>query len=104
MIGANQRLIFSGEQAGCEIGWEALNNVDNVHKAIFMKNLLDFSDDFARRAAKSHFWNLDNDNSTGTNPGTPSTNQGIAARHLLTNAGKQYKLSCPSTGALSSKA
>lgn len=53
MIGANQRLIFSGEQAGCEIGWEALYNVDDVHKAIFMKNLLDFSDDFARRAAKS---------------------------------------------------
>ena len=27
-------------------------NVDNIHKLIFIKNLLDFSDDYARSAAK----------------------------------------------------
>ncbi|KAL9954269.1 hypothetical protein ACROYT_G041784 [Oculina patagonica] len=36
-----------------------LYNVDNVHKLIFIKNLLDFSDDYARSAAKSQFWYLD---------------------------------------------
>ena len=34
-------------------------NADNIHKLVFIKNLLDFSDDFARSGAKKQFWYLD---------------------------------------------
>ena len=36
-----------------------LYNIDDAHKAVFVKNLLDFSDDYARFTAKSQFWYLD---------------------------------------------
>ena len=32
---------------------------NSIHKAIFIKNLLDFSDDYARSCAKNQFWYLD---------------------------------------------
>ena len=31
---------------------------DDVHKVIFIKNLLDFSEDYARSVMKSQFWFL----------------------------------------------
>ena len=34
-------------------------NADDAHKAVFIKNLLDFSDDYGRSTAKSQFWYLD---------------------------------------------
>ena len=61
---------------------KTLYNIDNAHKAVFVKNLLDFSDDYSRSAAKSQFWYLDTD---GTNvTGDAATNQGIKAREKLT--------------------
>ena len=63
-------------------------NVDNVHKAIFIKNPLDFSDDFPRSTAKGQFWYLDNDDSTVANTGTPPPNHRITASQLLANVGK----------------
>ena len=60
-------------------------NVDNIHKLIFIKNLLDFSDDFARSGAKKQFWYLDTDNSNVT--AAAATNQGIRQRGLLAHAG-----------------
>ena len=60
-------------------------NVDNIHKLILIKNLLDFSDDFARSAAKNQFWYLDTDNSNVT--AAAATNQGIRQRGLLAHAG-----------------
>ena len=56
-----------------------LYNIDNAHKAVFVKNLLDFSDDYARSTARSQFWYLDTDDSIVLNE-----NAGIAARQLLT--------------------
>ena len=56
-------------------------NVDNIHKLIFIKNLLDFSDDYARSAAKNQFWYLDTTDSDVT--AAAATNQGIRARGLL---------------------
>ena len=56
-------------------------NVDNIHKLIFIKNLLDFSDDYARSAAKNQFWYLDTTNSDVT--AAAATNQGSRARGLL---------------------
>ncbi|KAL9954528.1 hypothetical protein ACROYT_G042078 [Oculina patagonica] len=52
-----------------------LYNVDDVHKLIFIKNLLDYSDDFSRSVAKSQFWYLDTDDSDIT--AAAATNLGI---------------------------
>ena len=60
-------------------------NVDNIHKLIFIKNLLDFSDDYARSAAKNQFWYLDTTNSNVT--AVAATSQGIRQRGLLAHAG-----------------
>ena len=60
-------------------------NFDNIHKLIFIKNLLDFSDDYARSAAKNQFWYLDTTNSNVT--AVAATNQGIRQRGLLAHAG-----------------
>ena len=60
-------------------------NVDNIHKLIFIKNLLDFSDDFARSAAKNQFWYLDTTNSNVT--AAAATNLGIRQRGLLAHGG-----------------
>ena len=56
-----------------------LYNIDDVHKTVFIKNLLDFSDDYGRSTAKSQFWYLDTAEDT-----TLNTNPGIQARQLLT--------------------
>ena len=32
-----------------------LYNANNIHKTIFIKNMLDFSDDYSRSVAKNHF-------------------------------------------------
>ena len=56
-----------------------LYNIDDAHKAALIKNLLDFSDDYARSTAKSQFWYLDTAQSVVLND-----NAGIKARQLLT--------------------
>ena len=61
-------------------------NVDGIHKLIFIKNLLDFSDDYARSGAKKQFWYLDTTNSTVVAAAT-NTNQGIRQRGLLSQGG-----------------
>ena len=58
---------------------KTLYNIDNAHKAVFVKNLLDFSDDYARSTAKSQFWYLDTADSV-----VLADNAGIRARQLLT--------------------
>ncbi|KAL9968197.1 hypothetical protein ACROYT_G026544 [Oculina patagonica] len=62
-----------------------LYNVDDVHKLIFIKNLLDYSEDFSRSVAKSQFWYLDTDDSNVT--AAAATNLGIRERGLLAHAG-----------------
>ena len=68
-------------------------NVDNIHKLIFIKNLLDFSDDYARSAAKNQFWYLDTTNSNVT--AAAATNQGIRQRGLLAHAGLTVEILIP---------
>ena len=36
----------------------------NLHKVVFVKNLLQYSDDFSRSVAKNSFWYLDSIDST----------------------------------------
>jgi len=62
-----------------------LYNVDNAHKLIFIKNLLDFSDDYSRSVAKSQFWYLDTANDVRT--AAASANDGAKARGALAHAG-----------------
>ena len=52
---------------------------NDVNKVIFIKTLLDYSDDYSRSVAKREFWYLDTDNTNVTNPATPATNKGIEA-------------------------
>ena len=55
-----------------------LYNIDDAHKAVFIKNLLDFSDDYGRSTAKSQFWYLDTAEDVVLN-----NNAGIQQRQLL---------------------
>ena len=43
---------------------KTLYEANDIHKVTFIKNLLDFSDDFSRSVAKNQFWYLDSDATT----------------------------------------
>ena len=58
---------------------KTLYNIDNAHKAVFVKNLLDFSEDYTRSTARSQFWYLDTAEDVAL-----ANNTGIAARAALT--------------------
>ena len=62
-----------------------LYEADNIHKVIFIKNLLDYSDDYARSVAKSQFWYLDTDATNVT--AAAATNTGIRQRGTLSHGG-----------------
>ena len=53
-------------------------DTDNLHKVTFVKNLLEYSDDYSRSIAKNSLWYLDTDATTA------NTNTGFEARRLLT--------------------
>ena len=53
-------------------------DTDNLHKVTFVKNLLEYSDDYSRSVAKNSLWYLDTDATTA------NTNSGFEARRLLT--------------------
>ena len=55
-------------------------DTNNLHKVTFVKNLLEYSDDFSRSTAKNSFWYLDTDTTTA------NTNTGFEARRLQTQA------------------
>ncbi len=76
-------------------------NVDGIHKLIFIKNLLDFSDDYARSVAKNQFWYLDTDNSNVT--AAAATNLGIRQRGCCLTGVKLFQRSFLLTGTLFSK-
>ena len=56
-------------------------DTDNIHNVTFIKNLLEYSDDYSRSIAKNSLWYLDTDNTTA------NTNIGFEARRLVTQAG-----------------
>ena len=57
---------------------EIVYNTDNLHKVTFVKNLLEYSDDYSRSVAKNSLWYLD---TADTNA---AGNTGFEARLLLT--------------------
>ena len=66
---------------------------DSIHKVIFIKNLLDYSDDYARSVAKSQFWYLDSDATNVTV--AAATNLGIRARGVLSHGGATVETIIP---------
>ena len=65
----------------------------NLLKVIFIKNLLDFSDDYTRSVVNSQIWHLDND---ATNVrAAAATNLGIRARRLLAHGGRTIETVIP---------
>ena len=58
-------------------------DTSNFHKVTFVKNLLEYSDDFSRSVAKDSFWYLDTTDSTVV-VAANVTNTGYKARQLLT--------------------
>ena len=69
-----------------------LYEADNIHKGIFIKNLLDFSDDFSRSVAKNQFWYL-SDATTVTDGN--ATNAGMRSRALLSHGGLMVQTIIP---------
>ena len=61
-------------------------DTDNLHNVTFVKNLLEYSDDFSRSVAKNSLWYLDTDGATA------NTNTGFEARRLLTKAARDDAL------------
>ena len=62
-----------------------------VNKVLFIKNLVEYSHDFARTVAQDEFWYLDTDNTTVT--ADAATNKG--ARGTLLNEGKTVRTVIP---------
>ena len=65
----------------------------DIQKVIFMKNLLDFSDDSSRSVAKNQFWYLDSDTTSVTHGN--ATNVGMRARALLSHGGATVQTIIP---------
>ena len=74
-------------------GGNVLYKAEDVHKAIFIKNLLEFSNDSSRSVAKKHFWYLDTDNTTVT--GDDATNTGMQQRALKSQDGTTVQTLIP---------
>ena len=53
-------------------------DTDNLHNVTFVKNLLEYSDDYSRSVGKNSLWYLDTDNATA------KTNNGFESRRVLT--------------------
>ena len=64
-------------------------DTDNLHKVTFVKNLLEYSDDYSRSVAKNNLWYLDTDGTTA------DTNTGFEARHQLTITNKDVNVIIP---------
>ena len=64
-------------------------DTDNLHKVTFVKNLLEYSDDFSRSVAKNSLWYLDTNNTTA------NTNAGFEGRRLLTTGGSDVNVIIP---------
>ena len=66
---------------------------NNIHKGIFIKNLLDYSNDYSGTVAKDQFWYLDVDETIVTDAN--ATNLGMRARALLSDGGKIVETNIP---------
>ena len=72
---------------------KTLYEANNIHKVIFIKKLLDFSDDFSRSVAKNQFWYLDSDATTVT--ADAATNASMREKALLSHGGAAVQTIIP---------
>ena len=70
-----------------------LSESNNIHKGIFIKNLLDYSNDYSATVTKDQFWHLDVDKTTVTDAN--ASNTGMRERALLSNGGKIIETKIP---------
>ena len=63
-------------KSSCKIVYDT----DNLHNVTFVKNLLEYSNDFSRSVGKNSLWYLDTNNATAAN------NIGFKSRRLLSQA------------------
>ena len=61
-----------------------IHDTDNLHLVTFIKNLLEYSDDYSRTVAKNTFWHLHSNDSTEIRPAQATYNSGFHARQTLT--------------------
>ena len=71
-------------------GGKIIYDTDNLHLLTFVKNLLEYSDDYSRSVAKNSFWYLD----TGATA-VDARNTGFAARRALTSNRKKVNVKIP---------
>ena len=67
-------------------------DTNNLHKVTFVKNLLEYSDDFSRSVAKDSFWYLDVANLADM---TAARNTGFEERRVLTSLNKNVNVIIP---------
>ena len=65
-------------------------DTDNLHLVTFVKNLLEYSDDYSRTVAKNSLWYLDTDGTSDA-----ATNLSFEARRLLTSDRKLVDVTIP---------
>ena len=70
-------------------------DTDNLHLVTFAKNLLEYSDDYARSVAKNSLWHLDLADSHEIRPNQNGYNAGIHARQALTSDSKSVNVTIP---------
>ena len=70
-------------------------DTDNLHNVTFVKNLLEYSDDFSRSVAKNSLWYLDTDGTTA------NTKLDLKHGKLLTKAARDDALNVGNVGMLS---
>lgn len=66
-------------------------DTDNLHKVTFVKNLLEYSDDYSRSVAKNSLWYLD----TSYQIASANQNTGFEARRLLTTGNNDVNTIIP---------
>ena len=66
-------------------------DTNNLHKVTFVKNLLEYSDDFSRSVAKNSLWYLDTNHLIAT----AAQNAGFEARRLLTTGNNDVNVVIP---------
>jgi len=69
-----------------------LYKANNIHKIIFIKNLLDFSDDYSRSVAKNQFWYLDNDETKDADANETNLEGKSASITKWTNGSDNYSI------------
>ena len=71
-------------------GGKIIYDTDSLHLVTFVKNLLEYSDDYSRSVAKNSFWYLDTDTTA-----VDADNTGFALRRALTSDRKQVNVKIP---------